>query len=250
MPCDRPRSEARWEKVVVRAAGGEQAAIDELVAELRSRLRRYCQAHVRDEHEVPGVLEAALGDVVAALPGMRERRAPFPSWAYGLAAHRVRAANDDGDVQAAREYLQSQSPQKQGILAGVARGLTIEQIAASLYLSVGTTQTYLRQIYRSSGIRPLGGRTSATIRVVGELLRDREVAGLGGARTGEYSAEEDRAEEGDLDLRAARAALLADLRATVPGYDVLTAFEAADRQFGEPLEQTVEREPEASTPGE
>ena len=225
MPCDRPRSEARFERVVVRASGGDQAAVDELVEVLRPRLALYCRRVLRDADRLPEVLQATLDDVVSALPGMRERRAPFPSWAYGLAARRVRAANGEGDVDAARDLISRLSERERAIVARYAQGRALEQIAVSLDLSRGRARVLLHRALSKLRRVPGGAQSTATVKIVGELLREGDGAGIrppGG--------EEDGGEDGELDLRAARTALLADLRATLGNHDVVSTLDRADAE--------------------
>ena len=224
MPCDRPRSEARFERVVVRASGGDQAAIDELVEVLRPRLALYCRRVLRDADRLPEVLQATLDDVVSALPGMRERRAPFPSWAYGLAARRVRAANGEGDVDAARDLISRLSERERAVVAGFAQGRPVEQIAVSLDLSRGRARVLLHRALSKLRRVPGGAQSMGTIKIVGELLREGD-----GAEIRAPGGEED-GEEGELDLRAARTALLADLRATLGNHDVVSTLDRADAE--------------------
>jgi DNA-directed RNA polymerase specialized sigma24 family protein len=224
MPCDRPRSEARYELVVARASRGDQAAIEELLDVLRPRLDVYCRRALKDPDQAPQVLHATLDDVVSALPGMKERRAPFPSWAYGLAAQRVRAANGDDDGDVAQDLVARLTDLERSVLVESAQGRALEHIAESLNINVG--RVHVARLRALSKLRlPRDMRGLRSIRIVAELLREGDSAGSEVA-----GSEEDRSEEGALDLRAARAALLADLRATLHDHDVVSSLDRAEAE--------------------
>lgn len=82
-----------WQDLTDRAAGGQPAALETLLAQIRPMVVRYCRARLA---RVAGQCQAADDvaqevclAVVSALPRYRDTGRPFTSFVYGIAAHKV-----------------------------------------------------------------------------------------------------------------------------------------------------------------
>jgi RNA polymerase sigma-70 factor, ECF subfamily len=75
------------------AAGGQHAAIESLLAQIRPMVVRYCQArlsHVAGHHQIADdVAQEVCIAVLNALPHYREMGRPFAAFVFGIASHKV-----------------------------------------------------------------------------------------------------------------------------------------------------------------
>jgi LuxR family transcriptional regulator, maltose regulon positive regulatory protein len=94
------------------------------------------------------------GPWVRQLLGKTPELAAGRDWLYG-APESVKRVGSDGDLIEALTRRESE------VLIHLARALSTEDIADSLYLSVNTVKTHLKSIYRKLGI---GDRSSAARR--------------------------------------------------------------------------------------
>jgi RNA polymerase sigma-70 factor, ECF subfamily len=79
--------------LATRAAGGQPAAIESLLAHIRPMVVRYCRARLGriagHDHGADDVAQEVCIAVLAALPRYRDMGRPFASFVFGIAAHKV-----------------------------------------------------------------------------------------------------------------------------------------------------------------
>jgi RNA polymerase sigma-70 factor (ECF subfamily) len=83
--------------VVGAAVGGDQRALERLLALVRPLVVRYCRARVgrqeRSFASADDVAQEVCLAVLTALPGYRDQGRPFLAFVYGIAAHKVADAH-------------------------------------------------------------------------------------------------------------------------------------------------------------
>jgi RNA polymerase sigma-70 factor, ECF subfamily len=76
-----------------RAADGDSASRDVLLAEVRVIVHRYCRARLgrlpASQQTADDVAQEACIAVLTALPGYEDRGRPFEAFVYGIASHKV-----------------------------------------------------------------------------------------------------------------------------------------------------------------
>ncbi|SFA84148.1 RNA polymerase sigma-70 factor, ECF subfamily [Amycolatopsis marina] len=86
-------TDAPDEALVAAAVAGDRAALNELLAELRPKIIRYCRAHTGRAQSTyasaDDIAQDVLIAVLKALPGYRATGAGFTSFVFGIAAHKV-----------------------------------------------------------------------------------------------------------------------------------------------------------------
>lgn len=79
--------------LTAQAVGGQPAAIDSLLRQIRPMVLRYCRARlgrVSGHHQVADdVAQEVCIALVSALPRYRDMGRPFASFVYGIASHKV-----------------------------------------------------------------------------------------------------------------------------------------------------------------
>jgi RNA polymerase sigma-70 factor, ECF subfamily len=90
--------EAGLTELAVRAAGGERAAVEELLARVRPLVVRYCRARLGRSGggtytTADDVAQEVCIAVLGALPRYREAGSPFAAFVFGIAAHKVADAH-------------------------------------------------------------------------------------------------------------------------------------------------------------
>jgi RNA polymerase sigma-70 factor (ECF subfamily) len=85
---------------VAAAIGGDRAAVERLLAEVRPLVVRYCRARIgrqeRSFASADGVAQEVCLAVLTALPGYRSQGQPFLAFVYGIAARTVAGADRAG----------------------------------------------------------------------------------------------------------------------------------------------------------
>jgi RNA polymerase sigma-70 factor (ECF subfamily) len=167
-------SEREFGTLAARAAQGDRAAAEELLAWLRPLLLRYCRARLgrRDGRygSADDVAQDACLAVLTSLPRYRDVGKPFVAFAYSIAAHKVtdamrfavrhpvdivEAVPDRADPQAGPEQralaaeqaayltdLLAKLPrvQREVLVLRVAVGLSAEEVGAALGMRPGTVR--------------------------------------------------------------------------------------------------------------
>lgn len=81
------------EGLVAAAVGGDGRAIEQLLAEIRPLVLRYCRARLGRQETVLGSADDVAQDtclaVVSALPGYTLKGLSFRAFVYGIAAHKI-----------------------------------------------------------------------------------------------------------------------------------------------------------------
>ncbi|MGH3396690.1 MAG: sigma-70 family RNA polymerase sigma factor [Streptosporangiaceae bacterium] len=79
--------------LTAQAVGGQPAAIDSLLRQIRPMVLRYCRARLGrisgHHHAADDVAQEVCIALVSALPRYRDMGRPFASFVYGIASHKV-----------------------------------------------------------------------------------------------------------------------------------------------------------------
>jgi RNA polymerase sigma-70 factor (ECF subfamily) len=80
--------------LVVHAVGGDQDAVDALLAQVHPLVLRYCRARLvrlpgNARHHVDDVAQEVCLAVLCALPRYRDEGRPFEAFVYSIAAHKI-----------------------------------------------------------------------------------------------------------------------------------------------------------------
>jgi RNA polymerase sigma-70 factor, ECF subfamily len=117
--------------LVARAAGGEAAATDALMARVRPLVLRYCRGRLGRlpgaDHAADDAAQEACLAVFSALPRYRDEGRPFEAFVYGIAARKVadvqraamRAAVPTQDLPESMD--ESPNPEEQAVQAAEAQ---------------------------------------------------------------------------------------------------------------------------------
>ncbi|WP_203657666.1 RNA polymerase sigma factor ShbA [Actinocatenispora rupis] len=167
--------EAGLTELAVRAAAGDRAAVDELLARVRPIVVRYCRARLGRTGggaytTADDVAQEVCIAVLGALPRYRESGSPFTAFVFGIAAHKVADAHrgasreksepvaalpERADVHAGpearavqldavgrmRRLLDRLSPQhREVIVLRVGVGLTAEETGRALGMTAGAVR--------------------------------------------------------------------------------------------------------------
>ncbi|HEY3502224.1 MAG TPA: RNA polymerase sigma factor ShbA [Actinocatenispora sp.] len=167
--------EAGLTELAVRAAAGDRAAVDELLARVRPIVVRYCRARLGRTGggaytTADDVAQEVCIAVLGALPRYRESGSPFTAFVFGIAAHKVADAHrgasreksepvadvpEQVDLRAGpearavqldavgrmRRLLDRLSPQhREVIVLRVGVGLTAEETGQALGMSAGAVR--------------------------------------------------------------------------------------------------------------
>lgn len=88
-----PPPEDRLRSLVSRSIEGEEEAKEQLIAQVRPMIVRYCRARLGRRagcyHIADDVAQEVCIAVLSALPRYRDMGRPFASFVYGIAAHKV-----------------------------------------------------------------------------------------------------------------------------------------------------------------
>jgi RNA polymerase sigma factor (sigma-70 family) len=178
IPCGgtHARCPTRWDmeaELVVRAQQGDEGAFADLTFEIGARLYRIAYGILRDPHRAEDAAQAALLEIWRHLPGLREpsrfeawawrtlvracyreaRRTPRMvelTWAHDPVAGDDVSVIDDRD-QLERAFRRLSIDQRAVVVLHHYQGLTLDEVAASLGIPVGTANSRL-------------GRAMATLR--------------------------------------------------------------------------------------
>jgi RNA polymerase sigma-70 factor, ECF subfamily len=159
--------------LTAQAVGGQPAAIDSLLRQIRPMVLRYCRARLGrisgHHHVADDVAQEVCIALVSALPRYRDMGRPFASFVYGIASHKVAdamrsAANlaiptedlpdgpDDrpGPEETAVAYLEAERvrallrrlprQQRELLVLRVLAGLSAQEVGNELGMSAGAVR--------------------------------------------------------------------------------------------------------------
>jgi RNA polymerase sigma-70 factor (ECF subfamily) len=159
--------------LTARAVGGQPAAIDSLLRQIRPMVLRYCRARLGrisgHHHVADDVAQEVCIALVSALPRYQDMGRPFASFVYGIASHKVAdamrsAANlaiptedlpdgpDDrpGPEETAVAYLEAERvrallrrlprQQRELLVLRVLAGLSAQEVGNELGMSAGAVR--------------------------------------------------------------------------------------------------------------
>ena len=161
---------ATEQTLVARAATGDARALDDLLADVRPAVLRYCLARLGRREAADDVTQEVCLAVIDALPRYRDQGKPFLAYAFGIASHKVadhqrsaarqRTVSDEAllaladdadtpeqaalrsdDARRAHELLEQLPPaSRELLLLRVAGGLSAEETGAVLDMSPGAVR--------------------------------------------------------------------------------------------------------------
>jgi RNA polymerase sigma-70 factor (ECF subfamily) len=159
--------------LTAQAVGGQPAAIDSLIRQIRPMVLRYCRARLArisgHHHVADDVAQEVCIALVSALPRYQDMGRPFASFVYGIASHKVAdamrsAANlaiptedlpdgpDDrpGPEETAVAYLEAERvrallrrlprQQRELLVLRVLAGLSAQEVGNELGMSAGAVR--------------------------------------------------------------------------------------------------------------